>query len=75
VTFLEGDLDNNKGSKDELGDHWQALLVDTDKPDELDGLYLDSFFTLVKNLLAKPVPLTNIANTLVDDLTSLSLLH
>jgi hypothetical protein len=75
VTFLEGDLDNNKGSKDELGDHWQALLVDIDKPDELDGLYLDSFFTLVKNLLAKPVPLTDIANTLVDDLTSLSLLH
>jgi hypothetical protein len=75
MTFLKGDPDDNKDSKDELGDYWQALLVDTDKLDELDGLYLDSFFTLVKNLLAKPVLLIDMANTLIDDLTSLSLLY
>jgi hypothetical protein len=72
VARVEGKLDD-KTSEDELGDKFEALLVDTidDEHDEVTGGY----FTIIKSLFTSLVILTSIVNALVNDLTSHSLLH
>jgi hypothetical protein len=72
VARIEGEPDDET-SEDELGDEFEALLADTvdDEHDEV----VTGYFTTVESLLTSPAVSTSIANALVDDLTSHSLLH
>ena len=69
---VEGEL-NDETSEDELGDEFEALLVDTvdDEHDEV----ADGYFTTIKSLLTSLAISTSTVNALVDDLTSYSLLY
>jgi hypothetical protein len=77
VAKYKGEQDN-KSNKDKLGNAFKALLVNIDKED-LKHLY--TYFTLIKNFLIIlsiiKLALTIIAflNTLIKDLSFLSLLH
>jgi hypothetical protein len=68
---------NSNASEDELGKEFEVLLVNVD----VENLDVEppvkgiTWFTTVGGLLIVLATLTGIANTLVDDLTSLSLLH
>ena len=68
---------NGDASEDELGEEFEVLLADAD----VENLDVEppvkgtTWFTTVGGLLTAPATLTGTANTLVDDLTSLSLLH
>jgi hypothetical protein len=78
---VEGELES---SEDELGDAFEALLVDADDEDEEDQP-TNSYFTSIKSLftasdiqapnIQTPEPLIITANSLVDDLTKLSFMH
>ena len=76
VANAEGET-NSDTSEDELGEEFEVLLADTD----IENLDVEppvkgtTWFTTVGGLLTAPATLTGTANTLVDDLTSLSLLH
>jgi len=72
VAKVEGEPDDET-SEDELGDEFETLLVNTvdDEHDEVTG----SYFITIKSLLTLLAILTSIANALVNDLTSHSLLH
>jgi hypothetical protein len=71
----EMDIDGNNEDEDDLGglNSAFATLLTEDKYEE-DPI---SFFTSVQSLLTItiPVALTDTANTLVDDLNTLSLMH
>jgi hypothetical protein len=79
VTDVEGELDeSDEGSEDEddLGGTTGAfatLLADTDDADRTS----ETYFTSVASLLSQTTPaiLVEIANTFVDDLNSISLVH
>jgi hypothetical protein len=72
----EGETNSNT-SKDKLDKEFKVLLADTD----IKNLDVESpvkgitWFIIVGDLLIVPAILTGIANTLVNDLTSLSLLY
>jgi hypothetical protein len=76
VANAEGET-NGDASEDELGEEFEVLLADAD----VENLDVEppvkgtTWFTTVGGLLTAPATLTGTANTLVDDLTSLSLLH
>jgi hypothetical protein len=72
VARVESELDDEI-SKDELGDEFEALLVNIidDEHDEVTGNY----FITIKSLLTSLTILTSIANALINDLTSHSLLY
>jgi hypothetical protein len=58
-----------------VGDAFEALLAETDKGEEYHS---NSYFTSVESFLAAPIapaPAIPITNTLVDNLTSLSLVY
>jgi hypothetical protein len=58
-----------------VGDAFEALLAETDEGEEY---YSNSYFTSVESFLAAPIapaPAIPTTNTLVDNLTSLSLVH
>jgi hypothetical protein len=58
-----------------VGDAFKALLAETDEGEEH---YSNSYFTSVESFLAAPTaptPAIPITNTLVDNLTSLSLIY
>ena len=68
---------NGDASEDELGEEFEVLLADTnvENLDVEPPVKGTTWFTTVGGLLTAPATLTGTANTLVDDLTSLSLLH
>ena len=68
---VEGKWDN-ENSEDKLSNTFEALLIDVDKVEEQHS---DSYFTLVESLLTILVLLITTANTLIDDLTSLSFIY
>jgi hypothetical protein len=72
VARIEGEPDDET-SEDELGDEFEALLADIvdDEHDEV----VTGYFTTIESLLTSPAISTSIANALVNDLTSHSLLH
>jgi hypothetical protein len=58
-----------------VGNAFEALLAETDKGEEY---YSDSYFTSVESFLAAltvPAPAISTTNTLIDNLTSLSLIY
>ena len=68
---------NSDASEDKLGEEFEVLLADTD----IENLDIEppvkgiTWFIIVGGLLTVPVTLIGTANTLVDNLTSLSLLY
>jgi hypothetical protein len=55
-----------------VGNAFKALLAETDKGEEY---YSDSYFTSIESFLAAPAPTIPTTNTLVNNLTSLSLIY
>jgi hypothetical protein len=78
VANAEGKIDGD-GNEDELSEEFEALLADVDVEDvDVDvkpAVKGTAWFTTVGSLFTAPVTLTGTTNTLVNDLTSLSLLH
>ena len=71
-----GEINEDEASEDELSDAFETLLVNTNDVKERSS---SSWFTLIENLLAELVIMTDTANThekgLINDLNSLSLIH
>jgi hypothetical protein len=72
VAWIESELDDET-NKDELSDEFEALLVNTIN-NEYDEV-ITSYFIIIESLFISLTILISIANTLVNNLTSHSLLH